>query len=509
MGETPLAELRVSGPLELALERHTLVLLEGDRLKRFLMGRRWFGGKGAEPRGVRVREVIPLFEGSAVARLEVEPASVGSVSYQLPLAVRRGDPDGLTAVLARVESATGRGVLFDAAEDAGFRERLGRAFAGGAEFAAGGCRWIVSAAGRPFLAPRLAGAEQSNTSIFFGDDAMLKLYRRLATGENPDCEIGKRLTEIGFRHVPALLGTIYFQRPDGLRSLAGLLQALVPAEGDGWSHALARFRHEVCERSEEGRTFAVEAGRLGGITRELHEALASFAEDPDFAPAPVTQEDLAEWRARVGGQVERALALLATFARSGRAREAGVERSVEGCLARRQHVLARIAALVDSLEGKAGARIRHHGDFHLGQVLPTRSGDFVIIDFEGEPARPLAERRERKSPLRDVAGMLRSFGYAASVGVRQASEDGTPIEPAELERRARRWEEVARGEFTKGYLAKQPLAAFLPPTRPAVEDGIALFELEKVFYELEYELDNRPEWVGVPLAGVERLLASG
>ncbi len=501
----PLADLRVSGPLELALERRSLVLLEADGLKRFLMARRWFGGKAAEPRAIRVGSVIPLFEGSAVAKIEVEPAAGAPVTYQLPLAVRRGDPDGIAAVLARVDSTSGRGCLFDAAEDAGFRERLGRAFATGAEFAAGGSRWIVAAAGRPFLAPRLAGAEQSNTSIFFGDEAMLKLYRRLAAGENPDCEIGRRLTGIGFRQVPALLGTIRFRDPAGVSSLAGLLQALVPAEGDGWSHALARFRHEVCEGSA-GRTFAAEAGRLGGITRELHEALASFGEDPDFAPAPVTHEDLAEWRARGAGQVERALALLATFARSGRAREAGLERSVERCLARRQDVLARIAALVASLEGRAGARIRHHGDFHLGQVLPTRSGDFVIIDFEGEPARPLPERRERKSPLRDVAGMLRSFSYAASVGVRQAREDGTVIESADLERRARHWEEAARAEFTNGYLAKQPLAAFLPPTRPAVQDGIALFELEKVFYELEYELDNRPQWVGVPLAGIERVL---
>jgi maltose alpha-D-glucosyltransferase/alpha-amylase len=501
MSAAPPAELRVDGPLVAALEERSLAHL-GDSLIRFLMARRWFGGKGAAPKRVAVRDVTPLFPGTAVARIDVQPAAGGRITYQLPLAVRPEGSDvagAATAVLARVVSSSGAGILFDAVEDPDFLAELGRAFESGAEFAGRNSRWIVSSAGRPFRAPRLTGAEQSNTSIFFGSEAMLKFYRRLAAGVNPDCEIGERLTRIGFRHVPALLGTIRFHDRGGETSIAGMVQALVAARGDGWSHALERFREEVGGGGKGGVTFAAEARKLGSITRELHEALASFVEDPDFAPIPVTAEDLSLWRRRVEEQVERALGMLATFARS---RSAGpLSDAIERCRARRQQVLAHVAALVASLAGKAGARIRHHG-----QVLRPESGGFVIIDFEGEPARPIAERREKKSPLRDVAGMLRSFSYVASVGARQAREGGAQADVPSLERRAREWDEGARAEFQAGYLEKQPLPSFLPPTPSAVRQGTALFELEKIFYELEYELDNRPDWVEIPLAGIDRLL---
>ena len=169
---------------------------------------------------------------------------------------------------------------------------------------------------------------------------------------------------------------------------------------------------------------------------------------------------------------------------------------------RRDDYLAHIAALADGPAGSLGERIRHHGDYHLGQVLRTADGDFMIIDFEGEPARPLAERRAPHSPLRDVAGMLRSFAYAAAT---MSIEHRNQLPPRVLEPRAHYWERDAREAFLAGYLGDTH-ATFLPPSRRAIEQFLALFETEKVFYELSYELNNRPEWIWIPLRGISKLL---
>ncbi|MEA2626198.1 MAG: maltokinase [Candidatus Binatota bacterium] len=480
--------------------------LASEDLARFLLGRRWFGAKGRAPRSVRVHDVIPLFDGThGIARLQVDLDDGRRALYQLPLALRAADDGAVSSVVATVGEDR-RMVLFDAVEDPAFRERLGDAFVNGARFDGDGASWVIApvAAGSvslPAGRSRLSGAEQSNTSIVYGDRAILKMYRRLEPGDNPDVEIGEFLTtRVGFAHVPALLGTIRFHDRDGSVSVAGMLQQLVPSRGDGWSYALARFREEVGGAAPAGhRPFRDDAARLGEITRALHEALASDPSHPDFAPIPVTDDDLGRWREQVSRQVERALDLLREHLSRGAL--AGELRAIaESCVRRGAEALRRSERILESIRGRAGARIRHHGDFHLGQVLPTESGDFVVIDFEGEPARPLVERRQRHSALRDVAGMLRSFSYAAGAGMRELGGGAPAVRAAE-------WEESARAAFARGYLNEPAkLAAFLPAAADDARGLVALFELEKAFYELEYELQNRPDWVGIPLGGIERLL---
>jgi trehalose synthase-fused probable maltokinase len=505
-----LPTLSTRGPLRTALADATLATLTTDALATFLLGRRWFGGKGRAPQSARVRDAVPLFDGaSTVARIDVDAGAESASTYQLPLAVRSGEPPAgdraPRAILARVESADGPGFVFDALEDEGFRRELGVALAGGARFRGASASWVIEPiASEPVgdEQSRVASAEQSNTSVLYDDRAILKIYRRLSPGENPDVEIAEFLERRTlFSHVPRLLGTIRFHDADGSQTVAGMEQRLVPNRGDGWAFALESVRREVGgdRRSHVLRPFAKSARRLGVITRELHEALASDPRDPSFAPLPVSEGDLENWCGRIAVQVKRSGELLAEHASRGDLTPAARALARE-CLAHLPEVPARIRGLAASLRDDAGSRIRHHGDYHLGQLLVTTDDDFVVLDFEGEPARPLAERRERHSPMRDVAGMLRSFSYATAVGGRELagrSEAGANL---------RRWEDEARSAFLAEYFGER-LPSFVPQAPGAADRLLALFETEKVFYELAYELNNRPDWVEVPLAGIARLVA--
>ena len=497
------------GPLRAALADETLGTLPSESLASFLLARRWFGGKGHPPKSVRVRDTVPLFDGaSAVARIDVDPGTDSAATYQLPLTVRAGEPaaDGPRAVLARVESTEGAGFLFDALEDESFRRELGVALSGGARFRGAQASWVIEPVAAEPIADersRVSSAEQSNTSVLYDDRAILKIYRRLSPGVNPDVEIAEFLERrTRFTHVPGLLGTIRFHDADGSQTVAGMEQRLIANRGDGWAYALDCVRREIggTERTKRERPFAQSARRLGEITRELHEALASDPSDPAFAPLRVSEGDLEHWCGRVAVQVKRSGELLAEHASSGELSPAARALARE-CLAHLPEVPTRIRGLVASLREDGGSRIRHHGDYHLGQVLVTPDDDFVVLDFEGEPARPLAERRDRHSPLRDVAGMLRSFSYAAAVGGREVA--GRANAAAKLER----WEDDARKAFLSGYLGDR-LPSFVPQAPSAADRLLALFETEKVFYELAYELDNRPDWVEVPLAGISRLVAA-
>ena len=508
MSSAPPPRLALRGPLREALAREALERLPSDALSSFLLERRWFGGKGSVPRVVRLRDSIPLFdEWSAVTRLEVDPQGPISATYQLPLAVRSRDPgrfEAPSAVLATIESSQGSGILFDALEDEEFRSRLGAVLASGARFAGPHSTWVVEP-----IEPgpygeeetRLSSAEQSNSSVVYGRRAILKLYRRIAPGENPDVEIGEFLSRHArFANVPRLLATVRFHDEDGSSTVAAMLQEFVQSLGDGWSYALARAREETAGQAVPtgDGSFCEAAGRLGRITRRLHEALASDREDPAFAPLPATAADVAAWGEQAVRQVKCAGERLAERAAAGKLPEdaRGLTRD---CLQGLADVLSHARALAAALGGKAGSKIRHHGDYHLGQVLVGLDGDFVILDFEGEPARPLAERRERQSALRDAAGMLRSFSYAAAVTARNLGP-----RPG-LEARLVQWREKAQSAFLSSYLGDH-LPDFLPPSREACHRLLALFEIEKMFYELAYEVDHRPDWVTVPLQAIRRLL---
>jgi maltokinase len=485
------ATLAVRGPLSEALQASALRALDGPALVDALSPRRWFGGKGGVA-DARVRDVTPLFPGTAVARIVVERPGRDPSVYQLPLVLRRAEADP-KAIVARVESEEGSALLLDAMADLEFLAELGRAFADGKSFPGEGTRWTVSPSGRAFECPKPLSAEQSNTSVFYGD-AILKLYRRLVVGEHPDVEIGEFLTAHGSPHVPKLLGTMALEDADGARSIAGMVQEVVPSIGDGWSVAL--------EAARTGTDFGLRASEIGRVTRELHEALASDPDAPAFAPRPLDREEIERLGERVQGQIARALDLLAERLRKPAPSWASRRARLEGLLGRRDEAAALARRATIAFAAMPGAAIRHHGDYHLGQVLIGRNERIVVVDFEGEPARPLAERRARASALRDVAGMVRSFSYAAQFALAErASESG-------CEGAAARWEESARESFLRAYFGSGRNESILPAGERARAFALALFELEKVFYELEYELDNRPDWIGVPLAGVEHVLRS-
>jgi maltokinase len=464
--------------------RFALRELEPGQLVEFISTQRWFGGKGQSVVFAEIDSAAPLpcegcgCESAALTRVRVVLGDDRELYYQLPLALRVEATDTPALMVAR----TGSCVLHDAVESPDFRRQLGRAFAQGSTLPGPGVRWefepLADLDDLHELPTRVMGGEQSNTSIAYGDKAILKLFRRLEPGINPDVEIARFLTtRTDFKGTPALLGVLHLRDTSGSNDgVAGMLQAFMPGSVDGWAHVLARLREQPDGGDALHAPLAEELVALGRITRELHAALASDAEDPDFAPEPTTDADLARWRDAIEAA---SLAAMANLAAQTDHLRPDIAANARTLLGREEAVRALLRRPLAA--ATAGPKIRHHGDYHLGQVLFTGAGDWRIIDFEGEPARPLVERRAKHHPLRDVAGMLRSFAYAAAVA-------GTGNERA------------MRTAFLAGY-------------DPGLHDDLeragllALFETEKLFYELGYELGSRPEWAWIPLAGITRLLS--
>jgi trehalose synthase-fused probable maltokinase len=314
------------------------------------------------------------------------------------------------------------------------------------------------------LDERRLGVEQSNTSVAFGDRLMLKVYRLLEPGANPEVEVNGFLTAVGFGDVPILAGAASYEL-DGVLHSAAMLQQFVRSSGDGWHWVLDRLA-----AGPHGPTEAISGiTQVGTLTSQMHAALASRPDAPGFPSRPVTSDELAGWRNAAERQLEGALA------------------SVEGPMHDRLATIAPlIAARLDEIATASSARVsRVHGDYHLGQLLRAEHG-FVVIDFEGEPARTLAERRAPASPLRDVAGMLRSLDYAAHSAGASGWSGGE----------ASTWLQEARAGLLAGYGGIQP------GDQPLLD----AFELEKACYEVRYEANNRPDWVWLPLDALERLV---
>jgi trehalose synthase-fused probable maltokinase len=306
------------------------------------------------------------------------------------------------------------------------------------------------------------GAEQSNSTIVLGDALALKVFRRLLPGDNPELEMLRFLTQHGFANIAPLAGWYAFEG-ERLSATLGVLQTFVADGVDGWDYALS-----------EPDAFLGRAAELGAVTGRMHSVLASDGMDPDFAPEEPAEEALGMLVATIDEEIDRVFLDL----RDG-------DDAVLGILGRGEELRDQLAAL--SHQSAGGRLIRHHGDYHLGQTLLSGSG-WVILDFEGEPARSLPERRRKRSPLRDAAGMLRSFAYAASARSLPAG-----------------WEASARQEFLAGYFgAVEP--ALMPAGESAIAKLLAIHELEKAVYELRYELNNRPDWVRIPVAAIARLL---
>jgi trehalose synthase-fused probable maltokinase len=509
----PPLTVRVGAHLRDALSLSVLSALDGGPLIEFLRRQRWFGSKGLAAATARFRTVIPLFSepiDAAIARVDIMVGQATIATYQLTLTVRRGVANH-AGVLAVVDSGAGPGILVDAVHDAEFRARLVRALRDRERFEGQGTRWIAEPCDESLPDPetpsRLLQGEQSNSSMVYGESAVLKIYRRLTAGPNPEAEVAEFLAARAFANVPALLGLFRLVDADGSETVAGIAQQFVAAIGDGWSYARRRIRDLVILRHEQTAGWAAfldDCRRLGEITGALHRALCSDASNPDFSPQPVGADDLARWREGLRRQVDTSITLLDASLRSGAlAREGKSEARV--VLTEARALLDRATAFLTGLGPGAGAQIRHHGDYHLGQVLRKTDGDYVILDFEGEPARPLAERRQRHSPLRDVAGMLRSFAYAATVTVKEDAPTNADVRPFRAQADALATE--MQRAFRRGYFRAAPPAPVLPASSEITEGLLTIFEIEKAFYELAYELNNRPSWVDIPLAGIRELLS--
>jgi maltose alpha-D-glucosyltransferase/alpha-amylase len=316
------------------------------------------------------------------------------------------------------------------------------------------------------LVERRLGVEQSNTSVVLGERLILKLFRLLEPGRNPDIEIGAVLTARGFDETPALAGSATYLPAGGESCDVAILQAFVPSRGDGWSAMLGLLAHDPAA----GITAA---GEIGELTRRLHDALATHDRDPAFVPRPAATSETGAWRAAAERELAATVAAL-----DGDQHDALV--------ALGPSIRARFADAFGRASGAARV-MRIHGDYHLGQLLATEHG-FLVIDFEGEPARPLADRRAHASPMRDVAGMLRSLDYAARSAA--AGKHAAGFDPEG-------WLDQARSAFLGAYGAIGPSEAAL----------VEAFELEKACYEVRYEANNRPAWRWLPLAAAARLAA--
>jgi maltose alpha-D-glucosyltransferase/alpha-amylase len=382
--------------------------------------------------------------------------------------------------------------------------------------------------------PTPLAAEQSNTSVVYEDRFILKLFRRVADGVNPDLELGRFLTEkASFPHIARVAGSLEYHQDTGEPTTIGILHGFVPNQGDAWGYTLETldryFAAAGAQQSGEYATvphrsllalaegdvpsladeligpYLASARLLGQRTAELHLALASDPDDPRFAPEPFTvayQHALAQ---SIQGQTQEAFHLL-------RQRLADLPEAVRG---EAQQVLALEREVVASVQAVSerpinAQRIRIHGDYHLGQVLST-GNDFVITDFEGEPARPLRERQHKHSPLKDVAGMLRSFHYAAYAGLFNQDHQGASS-PSKvltaLEPWAQAWYIWVSVGFLQTYLACAGAASVLPSTREERQVLLDAYLLEKAVYELGYELNNRPDWIHIPLQGIQQLWAA-
>jgi maltose alpha-D-glucosyltransferase/alpha-amylase len=336
------------------------------------------------------------------------------------------------------------------------------------------------------------GSEQSNTSIRVGASLVFKLFRRLPTGENPEVERGRFLTtRTAFRATPALHGSLTYIDPSGQPATLGVLQAWVEGARDGWEYittGLVRAGDETTARELTAAT-----AQLGATTASFHAALASDTELPTFRPEMIEPGDLATWSSGLSAQASRSTDLV----RRNGAAWAGDTRALgEAFLALAAGIPA-IAADFAREPAQGLWKIRVHGDYHLGQTLKTPDG-FTIIDFEGEPSRPLDERRRKLCALKDVAGMLRSFDYAVET-VRRRAPAAARTGPSSID---------LRRAFLTSYLeaAHRASVACVPRERETAERWLTFFEFDKALYELEYEINNRPEWVDIPLRWIVRNL---
>jgi maltokinase len=408
--------------------------LTSDELLALVTGERWFAGSEREPEQARVAGIAHDDGVLALPFVEVRSPEGRHELYLLALGLDRGEP-------------------YDALDEPDLVRRLAS----------------LCGVDTPCTSVRAMGVEQSNSTVVLDRRHVLKLFRRLDPGPSPEVELLGALGQAGFPYAPALDG-VFEHEGDPLDATLAVVTSYVPAVGAGWELSLDAVA------GDDPDWLPQRAERLGEVTAAMHNAFAA-SDDPRIAPEEASAEAIALLVATIEEDAER----LATEV-------------ADSPIATR---VADVRDLVNELApvGPPGLAVRIHGDYHLGQVLWTREGDWTVIDFEGEPARPLSERRQRTSGLRDVAGMMRSFAYVAD-GVGHVRGVDVPVG----------WEETCRAAFLEGYLSTVG-DRLLPGGGTGVERLLALFELQKLLYEIRYEVGHRPDWVGIPLAGLERMLA--
>jgi maltokinase len=453
--------------------------LDEQTLNEWIVAQRWFASKAREVAHIEVMEAVPLRSESpmlVLALVEARFPTGTHETYQLPLGLRPADEGWDERVIMESDGWT----VYDALADPAHGRELLHRMRGGSEVSLEDgtlrFRWAESAAAGlgGTVDVRPVGVEQSNSSVVFGESLILKAFRRLEAGVNPELELLSFLSARGFPHIAPLAGW-YAVEARRLDATLGILQEYLKGARDGWELTLDGLASDPVALLDQLRA-------LGAVTGEMHSALGSDAADPAFCPDEPSTEALSLLMADVDEQIERIFLDLPEDSEA-----------VAPIRGRGQDVRERLQALTHIAAG--GKVIRTHGDFHLGQTMLSDRG-WVILDFEGEPARPLPERRLKRSPLRDVAGMLRSFSYATA-GARLL-RGGSPPED---------WEARARESFLEGYNETVD-HGLLPPGQQATDKLLSVFELEKAVYELRYELNNRPDWVAIPVAGILRLLES-
>jgi maltose alpha-D-glucosyltransferase/alpha-amylase len=531
----------------------------------YVRDRRWFRAKTRTPRAANLADVIPFDASSALVLLRIEYETGEADLYAVPLGYVDGqaaasllaDAGAAHAIIARLGATCANGALVDGLLVPGLAaEALFAILRQGAR--AGGERGEVAGAADPlfgevvgtgFLPIEIPRVEQTNSTAIFGKRVLLKIYRELTAGPNPELELGRYLTSACDPPLtPRVLGALWYRVQDDHRTAfnLGIAHEYLRNDGDAWTLALREVRatfatieaapDRAVDRSGSAAGsrggvetllaralepepepniaaavtvggFLARAATLGRRTGELHLALARAGNDPDFAPEPLSADDRRAMAGRAQAMLNAELdALPALLSRLTPQIRIIAQRLLDP--SSRHAIASRFEQFCDRAIDVVKTRI--HGDLHLGQVL-CRGEDFVIIDFEGEPARPLSERRAKSSPLRDVMGMVRSFDYAPQAVLRDASfEGGGPGGGPERARRLETWAGVWTAEVTaaylRGYLTTVAAAAFIPRARDELALLLGFHELEKVIYEIRYEANHRPDWLEIPLRGLAAIV---
>jgi len=504
------------------LKAPSRTILEKEALAPFFIRQRWFAAKDDRIASIRIVDAAELHDETAVyflTQADVTLAGGGTQRYLIPLSVIGGaDTSGSGALVSFMVAQVRRGArlegLYDGIALREFPLALVRAIAGGHELPGETGRLrcttteqLAAITFAPEVEVRRLGADQSNSSVIIGDQIVVKLYRRLVPGMHPEIEFGSFLAKVGYENTPAMLGALEHVDAGGTPTALAVIQAFVRNQGDGWTF-VSDHLHRLLEAHEAGVAASQIAapvfypGLIATLARriaELHRALAMSTGDPAFEPQPISQKDLLAWQTTMQREIKRSFATLnhAVVRLSGPLQE-----EAKALYQRKRECLGLVDKLFDGPIDAVKTRI--HGDLHLGQVLLAQT-DWYVTDFEGEPAKDLSSRRSKHSPLRDVAGMLRSFDYSARAALQRAAITVGSVPDAQVER-ALAW----RDETTETFLAAYRETVAGSPSYPRDEAQarrlLDIFLLEKACYELRYEAANRPDWLGIPIKGVSAML---